>query len=44
MSYSVEYEAREGGFYLSEVAGGYQLRSRPGLPGIYQAFAAAIAP
>ena len=24
-----EYESRAGGFYLSEVAGGYQLRSRP---------------
>lgn len=26
---SEEYEARKGGFYLNEVAGGYQLRSRP---------------
>ncbi len=24
-----EYEARKGGFYLSEVAGGFQIRSRP---------------
>jgi segregation and condensation protein B len=26
---SAEYEAREGGFYLDEVAGGYQIRTRP---------------
>lgn len=26
---TAEYEARKGGFYLSEVAGGYQLRTRP---------------
>lgn len=26
---SAEYEARNGGFYLSEVAGGYQIRTRP---------------
>jgi len=26
---SSEYEARKGGFYLREVAGGYQLRTRP---------------
>jgi segregation and condensation protein B len=26
---SVEYEARGGGFYLDEVAGGYQIRTRP---------------
>ncbi|NNG00646.1 MAG: SMC-Scp complex subunit ScpB [Desulfobacteraceae bacterium] len=26
---SVEYEARGGGFFLNEVAGGYQLRTRP---------------
>jgi segregation and condensation protein B len=26
---SEEYETRKGGFYLSEVAGGYQIRSRP---------------
>lgn len=25
----VEYEARQGGFYLAEVAGGYQFRTRP---------------
>ena len=24
-----EYEARQGGFYLDEVAGGYQIRTRP---------------
>jgi segregation and condensation protein B len=27
---SAEYEARGGGFYLQQVAGGYQLRTRPG--------------
>jgi len=26
---SAEYETREGGFYLDEVAGGYQIRTRP---------------
>jgi segregation and condensation protein B len=26
---SAEYEARQGGFYLDEVAGGYQIRTRP---------------
>jgi segregation and condensation protein B len=26
---AAEYETRKGGFYLAEVAGGYQLRSRP---------------
>jgi len=26
---AVEYEARQGGFYLDEVAGGYQIRTRP---------------
>jgi len=26
---SSEYEARKGGFFLSEVAGGYQIRTRP---------------
>jgi segregation and condensation protein B len=26
---STEYEARQGGFYLDEVAGGYQIRTRP---------------
>lgn len=26
---SGEYDARKGGFYLSEVAGGYQIRTRP---------------
>jgi segregation and condensation protein B len=26
---SEEYDARKGGFYLSEVAGGYQIRTRP---------------
>jgi segregation and condensation protein B len=26
---AAEYEAREGGFYLDEVAGGYQIRTRP---------------
>ena len=26
---STEYEARKGGFYLHEVAGGYQVRTRP---------------
>jgi segregation and condensation protein B len=26
---SAEYETRKGGFYLSEVAGGYQIRTRP---------------
>ena len=26
---SAEYDTREGGFYLQEVAGGYQLRTRP---------------
>ena len=31
---SAEYENRGGGFYLSEVAGGFQLRSRP----IYQEY------
>ncbi len=28
-SLSDEYDARQGGFYLKEVAGGYQLRTRP---------------
>jgi segregation and condensation protein B len=28
-SLAAEYEARGGGFYLQEVAGGYQLRTRP---------------
>ena len=26
---SIEYEARKGGFFLREVAGGYQIRTRP---------------
>jgi segregation and condensation protein B len=26
---AAEYEQRQGGFYLDEVAGGYQIRTRP---------------
>ncbi len=33
---TAEYEARAGGFYLDEVAGGYQIRTRPEYNGLDQ--------